>query len=403
MPQLQIESEIIDIGVEGTSPYFKINRWGKECSIDFQFNLLALNPVQIGNSVVAENTKYKIEFKSSPIDPQFNETGGLDMIITLKSKPPSNQFPLNCNLNGVKSYHQPPMAQLYKVGDSYMDSWVSSVTDSEVLNGKGIVVVTRDTPYATNSICFYRDKPATYKSLDEADKYRAGIIGVLWRKRAIAANGDWTWANWSIQGDKIILTVDQNFLDTKPYPIILATSTFGYTTTPTANSTSGNANDIVSSSLAYMGAAGTGVSMSGWYRSDSGANVQMGLYDTASPANYITNSSTDNVAAQVGSYALKTANFTIAPTFTAINLYLCCNFANADTGWKFNNGDAGTGQIYASSTFGTWPATIASWSTYGTTVRLFGIYVTYTPAAAGQPTIKRFGGIPYMAINKGVW
>jgi len=30
-------------------------------------------------------------------------------------------------------------------------------------------------------------------------------------------------------------------------------------------------------------------------------------------------------------------------------------------------------------------------------------WISVGPAAAGQPTVKRFGGVPYMAINRGVW
>ena len=31
------------------------------------------------------------------------------------------------------------------------------------------------------------------------------------------------------------------------------------------------------------------------------------------------------------------------------------------------------------------------------------MWVTYTPTATGQPTAKRSGGVPHMALNKGVW
>jgi hypothetical protein len=34
---------------------------------------------------------------------------------------------------------------------------------------------------------------------------------------------------------------------------------------------------------------------------------------------------------------------------------------------------------------------------------LMSLYATGTETAAGHPTIKRFGGVPYAALNRGVW
>lgn len=142
--------------------------------------------------------------------------------------------------------------------------------------------------------------------------------------------------------------------------------------------------------IKFTGYAGTGISMSTYGDSNgaAGKKIQMKLYDTNK--NEVVNGIT-NVGDAPTTRDWTTMNFTVQPTLTNQDYYVAVWTDTAcpitgdgfEVGWIANVDAVSTLQAGTTETYNSWPSTIGG--TY-TQQKDFSVYVTYTPAVAGDST-----------------
>lgn len=128
------------------------------------------------------------------------EDHGTEFEVHLKEKPDTNVFKFSIRTKGLKFYYQPELTEEeIKNGDNRPESVVGSY--------------------------------AVYHESKRDNNYQTGKVAHIYRPKIIDANGDWCWGVLSIneEQEELLITVPQEFLDTKQYPIIVD-PTFGYNT-----------------------------------------------------------------------------------------------------------------------------------------------------------------------------
>jgi hypothetical protein len=323
----------------------------------------------VGDKATVTSTALDMSFQ--PIAPKegFNDLGGLDWLITYKSKPASNVLAFPFSSTGVSACLQPPL------------------TSVEIAEG----AIRPD--YIVNSIAFYASGKAGDYSLMGGKNYRTGKIGHLYALEAIDAKGQRTWTAWNVVGGVFTLTTPAKFLDSAVYPVTLAPAgdTFGYTTK--GASTASALENYITGGTFTCPSDGTGSSITAFINGDGTTQTyKYNLYIASNLANNgATNQGTYDGASSASGY---TQNFINAPSLISGTDYIISAWANSATGTCTICSDAATGaRRYRSQSYGAWPNPI-SWIGDVSNSKV-SIYVTYTPAAGysltNTPTTKDFG------------
>ena len=344
-------------------PNLSLSRFGGDSRLDIIPQVLGDFSLTLSGDVITlSSSAFGFGFKPTPVEAGFSQFGGLDFEIVLKKRPPVNYISFGYIPTKLTPYHQPALtAQEIAMGARRPDHVVNSIVWNHPTKGG---LVTPD---------------------DVAKGITTGKAFHLYRMKLVDFLGNWTWANWTLESaGEIRLWADSAFLATAVYPITIKPlgDTFGYTSIG-GTGASITENYILSHGDSYLAIAGTGNSMTMYGIRSSAINAQMALYDTATPSALITNAKTGSVAvpAVAGWF---TANFTIEPTLTAIQVYLVFNFSGA-TGSAYYDATGTNNYWYAAQTFGTWPATVTR--TSGGSKYQWSIYCTVTPGAAFIPQI----------------
>jgi hypothetical protein len=397
----------IGIGNDSKTDVFKpdlnIDTWNGEAN----FKLIA--PASINeksqftaslkdNNISVSNGEWSFEYK--PTDPKegFNDKGGLDILITAKVKPTTNKIEFTYESGTVTPYYQPPLTQEYAVGKQTDGSVISSVTATKVIDEKGKVMAERP-EYVVNSIAFYANDKANYES--GKINYATGKVGHLYAMKV----GD-NWAGWSIDGNKIILTIPQEVLDKAEYPLTItpAGDTFGYTTV--GSSIEGVETNEWEGSLFTTPASGSGTSVSVYCRNwASGVTTMIkGVLVTHSNLNIVTNGITSTTNTPNNSpFQWSTCNYATAPSLTASTEYVIGFIPYYYHDIKYDTGSANQGHWESDNNFSspTNPSGISH------TTRKLSIYVTYTTGGglsiSNTPSSYNFGTVvPGATISTGL-
>jgi len=372
--------ETVEIGDAATGvfrPHMKFNRWG-ECSIGLGFpGIAAMSQVVNGDTIVAENAGYKLEWSPTPVSSLYNEFGGYDWKITLKAKPPTNSFAFAFDSTNVVASHQPVL------------------TAQEILFG-----ATRP-DHVVNSIAFFHaTKGGTVSVSDVARGLTTGKIGHWYRMQAVDSSPipKTAWLDWSLPSANIIRgTIDQNFLNAATYPVVLSPigDTFGFTTK--GGSQGSIENTFWGSKV--TGAAGTGVSISAWLivtTTTHSTKCCVYTYATKTP---FTNGDTEakNLTTAVDGSVVTTFNFSVAPTLTAAT-YGLIPWSISTTGdcKIYYDLTGGTALLYDSRNYNGWPTSY--WIEYAD--YKISIYCTYTPPVSGWTGIAKVSGVTQAALGK---
>lgn len=234
----RIEIGSVDKETVEFKPDLTVKHWDNEVS----FSLIA--PVSIDSKseltadmysdfvtdkVVASNGEWSFEYYAVEPYQEFNEYGGIDIIITAKEKPASNKIYFTYDSKTVTPYYQ------------------GELTPEEIKEGA------YRPEHVVGSIAFYADGKANH-ALGSVN-YATGKVGHLYAMRA----GE-EWCRWSIEGEYIVLTIPDAVFNGK-YPVIISPvgDTFGYTTI--GGSYSSFAANTMRANI-YTGAAGTATSLS---------------------------------------------------------------------------------------------------------------------------------------------
>lgn len=347
-------------------------------------------------SISASNSYFGITYSGIATKEGFNETGGIDMTITIKQNI-GNTLAFTYNKTNVNAYLQPSLTKEWIVGQDLENGrTVKSVTDTDVTDNLGQVVAHRP-DYVVNAVAFYNTIGGGAVTKEQAATgLTTGQIGILYRMKVTDAKNNTTWADWSIpNGTNLWLTIPSAFLVSAIYPIIIspAGDTFGYTTAGASACQGGNL--VMRTADVVTGAVGTGVSMSVRAYNASGVsrNFQLAVYTNDSPNAKVTNSNTPSIAVPNNGDTWYTGTYVSAPTFAAVPYYMYWNCDSIYPYVKYNSGTANA--RYKAQTYNTWAATYAP-TDLGISC-LYSIYVTYTASGTynltNSPSSIDFGVI----------
>ncbi len=355
-------------------------------------NAIIQNP---DGSLTVSNSNFAFYYKPVPIKEGFNDMGGIDFKLTVNKNPKTNVLPFTYNSTLVNAYFQPPLTFEYATGwnDKFQCNIV--VTETEVTNVSTNEILVSRPDYVINSIAFYhQSKAGNYLALGGKD-YKVGKIGHLYRMKATdsSVTPKVTWANWSLSGSNINLTVDQTYLNTATYPVTIAPvgDTLGYTSegktlTPCPV-------DDIDSDLYTATADGTVSSVSAFVKKNSTSAYFKGLLLTHADLKLIANGVGGACSVQITDTTTPhwhTSTFATPPNITNGTAYLIGLIPNYGI-HEYSDAQTGIEHYDASNSYTT-PADMGTCATYN---YVLSIYCTYTPAASyditNDPSTKAFG------------
>ncbi len=193
------------------------------------------------------------------------------------------------------------------------------------------------------------------------------------------ADGAWTWADLTLAGAVLTVTVPQAFLDAARYPVTVD-PTFGYTSIGGSSQT-GSPNYVVVYGPWQAATAGNAASVSMYGHVNGGGNLTLGFYSGADP--YALQGDSAGAAAS-STQAWNTQNLDSPVAIAAATNYKPASNATGTFSIRYDT-HASLNGAYKSSAYshGTLPANPSGF-TVGWTLKQFSIYVTYTPAAAAK-------------------
>jgi hypothetical protein len=327
-----------------------------------------------GVKIATSNSDLKVEQLITPVNPDFNEYGGIDEIITLFKPPAKNMLIYDYESINLVPYLQPPL------------------TEFEIKEGSF------QPDHVANSIAWYHtSKGSMVTPSDVGDRITTGKAFHQYCMIATDAKGNKSWADWTIlKGSQIGLVLDDKFIATAIYPIIIAPvgDTFGYTT---AGSITGRLSRYEFSqayvqSVKNTGAAGTGTSMTASLSCTGANSYKFALHqvsDNALVTNGITGENSDGPFTK----SWKTLNFTSSPTLTS-QIYWVSGFGNyvgtTDIFMYYDSGGPANSSSQMVTSYGGWPNPLVP-ASLGTNRR--SIYCTYTAGGGAIPNFLSLLGV----------
>jgi hypothetical protein len=352
------EKEAVDF-----KPHLRLNRWDGEC-----FVKVGLATMSQGSPVVeGEKVRWvepELEACFYPLEPvtvggfSRNELGGFEFEITLKKKPAKNTVELDIETKGLKFYYQPPL------------------TPEEVAEG-----AVRPDSVVGSYAAYHANKTSVHRSKADAERYKCGKAFHIYRPKIIDANGDWVWAELNIDepNGKLIITVDQDWLNKAIYPVVVD-PTFGYESV--GSSTASLSHWGPYRCLYTMGGSdGTGDSITAYFQEDTGNDTKY-KFAVYSGNNVISNGVTEEGTVLANGQGWYTRDFLTSPALTASADYwlaaACEKYGSGASVYFKYYYDTGDTDQAARDTTNYEDVFPDPWSNDNTYARKFSIYCTYT-------------------------
>ena len=216
---------------------------------------------------------------------------------------------------------------------------------------------------------------AVYHSSKSNNDYMTGKAFHIYRPTATDDNGNWTWGEIFIDviASKLIVTIDQGWLDNAKYPVLID-PTFGRTDVG-ASSTGRNANIYMGAiNTSGADAAGATVDKMTFYSSSSGDNFKTMVIDNSTYA--ILTNGVSEIGVTAGGW-VDTA-FTTPPTIAASTAYQLGLIQETKVNIHYDSGSAWRDATNSYTT----PEEVSNGTSDS---KYFSIYATYT--TAGPATI----------------
>jgi len=360
-------------------PVVRVERWGGECWITprFEFQAISSSTSVVDDKVIWSSPVVDVEIYGAD-DSRFS-LGATEINVILKQKPPTNTFSVPISSQGLAFYYQPPLTEEYKDGWSDEFQTEIKVTEIDVTDSDGNVLVHRP-DWCVGSYAVYHESKSGHV-LGETN-YMAGKAFHIPRPQPIDSAGRTVWADLHIENGWLTVTIPQEFLDTAKYPIYHALGdTFGYEDKGGSTASLGS-NRVRSLCNQTPASAGTATSMSMYVKYYS-ATVQLAfaLYKASDESllGY-----TDEGTIESGWDDWKTLNFVSNPSISTVAHDLIYWH---DFGFYYYYDTAGS-NVYASKSetydYPNFPNPHGlgdPTDTYQTS-----IYCTYTPGGGPTPT-----------------
>lgn len=377
----------IEIVTDASKVGARLYRWDEEVWIDVSMPFTALTPTAVeDNKVKRANSKVELNLYGT----EAYDNDAFEFEVILKEKPLTNQIVLDIASQGLNFYYQPPLTEEYIDGwsDEFQDT--ITVTETEVRNSKGDVVVHRP-EHIVGSYAVYH---ATKKDhILGQTNYMSGKAFHIYRPQPIDADGKTVWADLHIENGKQIVTIPWDFLNSAKYPIRHAAGdTFG--DTGEGGSGTNFTRDTIRAFGPFTGAVGTATKLTMFANKDVGAGsvYVRGVIYKDSDKSRVTYGGEITFSDETPTWRdLDVTNTGVIAIDYRLSVWL--DGDNADTylsGW-YDAAGATLGyirddEIYHSTNAP--PATVTEDAEF--TNRSYSIYCTYTPGGVADETSRGY-------------
>ena len=214
----QSSFDSVDVSFEDTkSSEVKIYYWDREGEILFgsKTHTTDVNNdpsiVKTSNSLTQDYGDTKVKAYTKECDSEY---GCFEYELILNSIPDNNVFTFEILSEGLEYYYQPALNAEGENNCNATHCW----EEYKELEKERIITGHRP----ENVVGSY----AVYHESKRDNKYRAGKVFHIYRPKIIDYNGDWIWAEMNITNNKMIITIDNRWLERAAYPVIID-PTFG--------------------------------------------------------------------------------------------------------------------------------------------------------------------------------
>ena len=354
-------------------PDIELKRWN-EVSFKLKTGKLLSGTKNKTMSLEGDRIKYKtdkMDFEMySPDDENYK------YVWYLNEKPEKNVVEFEIESSGLDFFYQPPLTQEYKNGYSEKFQKEITVTETQVKDLDGNVLMERP----ENVVGSYTVYHSTKGGMNDINgkEYKTGKAFHIYRPHLFDANGLEAWGNLHIENGIYSVEIPQDFLDKAVYPI-KSNDSFGYTTLgATIVAFSANQAD----SMQYSAPADGVVTSISWGCS-SPTSFFKALLFTHSDLNIVANGVGDATALPA-TKNWGTSTFSISPTIISGTSYLLGTISNASVAEYYDAAGGGTNlNHFDSSNSYTTPQNMGTASTFDD---LYSFYATYTPTGGGGTT-----------------
>jgi len=359
------------------TPSIKLTRWNE---VFFKITPIGLDKVATkdktlsfeGNKIKYGTPKMSFEMYEATDTPE----GGYKFIWYLNEKPATNKVEFAIESSGLDFFYQPPLTQEYQNGYSEEFQKEIVVSETQVKDLEGNVLVERP-ENVVGSYAVYHQTKGGMNDIN-GKEYKTGQAFFIYRPHIIDATGAETWGNLHIENGIYSVEIPQDFLDKAVYPI-KSNDTFGYTTAGGSSQTHGQG--YWKGRIGTSGAAGTLDSIHESVDYTSTATYHLKAVITNSAFGILTNGVGETVTVNNSGQGWKYATYSTKPTIAAATVYYAGMIAeNADTNHWFNSG--GTWGDSRQDTTNSY-TTPTNPTDAGGSSSLYSIYATYTPAGGG--------------------
>jgi hypothetical protein len=402
-PKDLVTVEIGDTKQTDFFPQVKIGRWGSsenDNEVNLSYRLIDNEKgtptiTTENDKIIWEKGNIKSHFYELPISEEHPE-GAYEFEVILKEKPKTNKIEFTLNTKGVDFYYQPPLTEEFKNGYSEEFKKVIVVTETQVKDLQGNVLVNRPENVVGSYAVYALEQKINYVGGKE---YKTGQVGFIYRPKITDSIGNWVREELNIDKEKglLTITIPQDFLDKAVYPISSRGVNFGYETV------GGSPAQITLNGffgyLATSGVAGTGDSISAYVKTyGSSTPYFKGVLVTHSDLSIVTNGVGGGVVVPA-SAGWTTSTFAVSPTIVASTDYvvgLVVGDGGTDSlNMYYNSG--GTSLVHNDSTNSYTTPTNPTDAAHVSF--LLSIYATYTAAASGPAKLKTFNGLATAKIK----
>ena len=327
----------------------------------------------VGDKIVYENSKAKYEMYENGDEYKY--------VWYLKKKPASNVIEFQIDTEGLDFFYQPPLTEEYKNGYSKEFKKEIVVTETQVKDLDGNILVERP----ENVVGSYAVYHSTKGGMNDKDgkEYKTGKAFQIYRPHIIDANGNETWGILKIENGIYSVEIPQEFLDTCNFPIF-SNDTFGYTTIG-GSWGSWSTDRWISYVASSPSDASGGTDITAYVWGFSSDCAFKGVMVLAGSSTIITNGVGNAIVNGTASAAWQTSTFGVSPTLSANTSYwigIVVQSTNADQYVAYDSGGSSTLKYELDNSYSS--PTDPSGVTTGDDQ--YSIYATYTPSGGGGGT-----------------
>jgi hypothetical protein len=387
--------EKVQVGssLDNFTPSIFHSRWD-ECFVQLVMigeNAVFPSSTTDGKSIQTENNSIIMNHSLAKANPIFNEGGGVDTSFIILKPIPGDFIQFNLNLGNCICYPQGSLKDEFPLGKKLGRNRIISFTsDTKALDQNGNIVAVRS-QHVVNSLVFYHASKGKIVTVSDVSRgLTTGQIGILYSMIAKDNRGQFGIAEWVWRKPFVFLHWKFNSSPTYPIQLIPYGDTFGYTSIGGTGLNMG-ASTLTMSGYNYTGEASTGVSVttSAANSDASPEHYDIAVYTTDNPLAFITNAHAAITVTNGTSQTTRSANFAVAPTFTARTYYIIENNDGGAGLLMYANAATNSDKYYSTTeAYGTWPATLTQpptgWTVGNNGTYQYTMYITVTPSGGAS-------------------